>query len=73
MSTDEALDSLSFGFAPAPSAPPQAPQEVGYSTLVAPQSKLISILLSVWVTLNVQQILVVLLSNLKVTTWTFSF
>ncbi|XP_030229627.1 calpastatin isoform X5 [Gadus morhua] len=27
MSTDEALDSLSFGFAPAPSAPPQAPQE----------------------------------------------
>ncbi|XP_056461213.1 calpastatin isoform X7 [Gadus chalcogrammus] len=27
MSTDEALDSLSFGFGSAPSAPPQAPQE----------------------------------------------
>ncbi|CAL8380957.1 unnamed protein product [Boreogadus saida] len=27
MSTDEALDSLSFGFVPAPSAPPHAPQE----------------------------------------------
>ena len=35
MSTDEALDSLSFGFTTTPTAPPQVQQEVGFRTLVA--------------------------------------